>query len=60
MDKQGFIEVISKMNRDQIDEYFKSKQVRTKKIYPLIILGREDTLGDELNGNKHSKRESCT
>lgn len=52
--KLAFLEEISSMNRDDIEKIFDQKRVniRTKKIYPLIILGKGDTKED---GTKDSK-----
>lgn len=42
--KSAFMDELASMTREDIERIFEEKRlsVRTKKIYPLIILGRED------------------
>lgn len=43
------------MSREEINKFFETKKVRTKKITPLIILTKEENKGDELNGSKNKQ-----
>ena len=49
MTKSDFLTQISNMSRDDIDEYFKKSIIRTKLIYPVVII--RPSLQDENNGN---------
>lgn len=49
MSKSEFLQLISNMTHEEINEYFKKANVRTKKIYPLIILGPQELEKDKLN-----------
>ena len=60
MTKDTFLQDISSMNRDDINKYFEKQHVRTKKITPLIILGKEENKGDDINGRKIKQSESGT
>lgn len=51
MNKSKFLEQISNMNRDDIDEYFKKSVIRTKIIYPVIIV--RPTLSQDNNNIKN-------
>lgn len=44
MQKSEFIKQLSTMSRKDIENHFKQSCVRTKKIYPLIILTKEELL----------------
>ena len=50
--KSAFMDELASMTRDDIEKIFESKRVsiRTKKIYPLVILGK----GDSKDGKKDS------
>ena len=50
--KSTFMDELASMTRDDIEKIFESKRlsIRTKKIYPLVILGK----GDSKDGKKDS------
>ena len=60
MDKDTFLKDISSMSRKEINRYFEKKHVRTKKITPLIILGKEENKGDDMNGRKKQCQSGAT
>lgn len=60
MTKSEFLQEISSMNRDEIDEYFKKSIVKTKILYPLVIITppnaeREDN--QDVNSTRTNKRD---
>lgn len=58
MTKSEFLNEISSMDRDQIDEYFKKSIVKTKILYPLVIITppeREDN--QNVNSKGSNKRD---
>ena len=52
MNKSKFLEQISNMSRDDIDEYFKKSIVRTKIIYPVVVIRSSFSQDDIKNKNK--------
>ena len=53
MNKSTFLEQISNMSRNDIDEYFKKSIVRTKIIYPVVIIRPSSFSQDDIkNKNK--------
>ena len=50
MEKSDFLSTISNMTREEINDYFlKSPDIRTKKIYPLVIVGKPNNDGSNKN-----------
>ena len=49
MEKNEFIKQLSTMSRKDIENHFKQSCVRTKKIYPLIILSKEELIKQKLS-----------
>ena len=52
MSKSEFLETISSMSREEINEFFLKSAPRTKKIYPLVIVGKSSNE----RGNKNEQR----
>ena len=53
--KSTFLDELASMTREDIDKIFEEKRfnIRTKKIFPMVILGKEDSKGGE-------SKEQCT
>lgn len=56
MTKSEFLNEISSMNREQIDEYFKKSIVKTKILYPLVIITPPEDTERKDNQDVNSKR----
>lgn len=59
MDKTEFLQEISSMTREEIDEYFKRSRTRTKILYPLIILepSKNDSKDKSITNDKTNDKE---
>lgn len=56
MGKSEFLEQISNMNREEIQNMLNRKITRVKKIWPAIILRKNNTKGENKNDSRTSDK----